>query len=387
MARSMRHPRAAGAWSGRRPIHDRRFRRGAGAVAAAVVLGGALSGLAVGPAVADPGKVTGSTAPDAAPELPRGDSTDRIGTVGSEREALHYRLTRAPGEPVVLGVMGGPGSGEGYLRVETSTPSGLDCAGVSISPSHGRGAGAVEPFGDCRNDTEVIVSISRGSTGASEHDLLLRYQAVPVPVNQVPDSLPEPDLNPSAPTDPATAEPGESPWAASELSGKGGVRGTLEPSRPAWFRVHVGWGQQLNTTLFAAKDGGTDEPRVAMTVYDPALNTLAESRSRLSETGTGRTTKPVLVKNFDSDESEPLPYLAGDYLVALNATPDEDEPAKPADYVLSTSVLGEVTGVPITAEQQAAAAAKKTRQRVAIGLAGAGAICLAASVVLFVRRR
>lgn len=371
------------------PQIGRRVRRGASVLAAAAVLGGSLGGLAVEPAAADPGKVTGSTTATSAPVLPRGDSTDRIGVAGGDREALHYRLTRAPGEQVVLGVLGGQGSGEGYLRVETSTPSGLDCAGVSISPSYGRGAGALEPFGDCRNDTEVVVKISRGSTGVSEQDLLLRFQGVPVPVNQIPDSLPDPDLNPSAPTDPAAAAPGDSPWAASEMPVKGGVRGTLEPGRPVWFRVPVGWGQQLNATLFAAKDGAAREPRVAMSIYDPALNTLAESRWRLSEDGVGRTTKPVLLKNFNADQGkgETLPYLAGDFLIALEATSTDGEPAAPAEYLLSTSVLGEVTGVPITAEQQAEASAKKTRQRVAIGLAGAGAICLAASVVLFVRRR
>lgn len=364
------------------------LRRRLSLLAASALLGSSLAGTAVAPALADPGRVAGSADPASAPELPRGDSTDRIGRVGSARETVHYKITRSsPGEQVVLGVLGPAGTGEGYLRVETATATGLDCARMSVSPGYGRGSGALEPFGDCRNDTEVIVSISRGSTGAVDQDLLLRLQQVPVPVNPVPDSVAGVELNAKPPSDPSPLPPGESPWTAAALPARGGISGTLQPGKPAWYRADVGWGQQLDASLFQAKDAGPDAPRVAITVYDPALNTLGETRQRLSETGAGRTTEPVLVKNFPGDPSDPNPFLAGQFLIALTIDSEDGQPAAPVDFVLSTSVLGDVTGVPITAEQQAAARAKQTRRRVAVGLASAGVACLAASVVLFVRRR
>ncbi|YAL82575.1 hypothetical protein ACMYYO_11665 [Dermacoccaceae bacterium W4C1] len=342
----------------------------AAGTACLLAVSAAPTALATGP---DPEKVSPTTAAGDGPDLKPG--IYRADLPGDETERF-LKVTRAAGEAVSVNLFL-PSAGledSETLRVELQTADGTSCGSDSGSASsYGDPWVSVtaqfDPSGtgssqqDCASATEFQVAITRSDaekTATAEVTVQRRPQV-------------SGNAGAAAATDVAAVSVparsgsqvtgGSTPGTATPLTAGQGHRIALDTrTGTQFFRVHLGWGQRLATSLQAPPNGDSYRPPEDLRV---GLGLLGPTRESASAVGTGTVTvyadstftpspasaatAPVRLNNATSTSSGVAGAdRAGWYVIAIgvNSSSDEDLPQTTVPALLTTQVVGEAQSGP-----------------------------------------
>ncbi|MBO8187221.1 hypothetical protein [Streptomyces spirodelae] len=348
---------------------DRRFRRRAGAVAAAlcataVALGTCAPGAwaANGGPSGDPRtyrtaedaeKVTGSSSSADAPELTSGLFTDRI----KPGEEKYYALDLDARSDVHITATGVPDPGtrityQDGLQVTLQNTDGDTCdqgdtkgSGATAFPLS---AYASRLMGDpddeaCRVKGPYLVHIVReegDNSDPSSWPLELSVMeepglkgAIPAPRPGAEEETDENNTRPAPPSGPAKTRKGGTGFNDARAVGDGVWKDRLRPGETRYFRVPVDWGQRLYARMEVpnaareAKAGSSFLPHgFRMNVYNPARAPLYDEQVK-SYNGDGAKfdhySNPVRYENrFLDRDSVSGTRFAGWYYVAVTVGPD-----------------------------------------------------------------
>lgn len=319
------------------------------------------------------GSVKGGGDAGSAPSIKPGQYVDTIGA--GETRWYSMDLDSVSAADLAVTAVPRPGVRAGYgdgldLKLTDSSKYTLTCASDSAHFQQDEGAmpvtGAVGriPSQDgndtCDKAGRYLLSVTRTSADGSDQarwPIELRY-GLEAPLDK--------DVTPAAaetgyakPDKPLTAAPkdidGGSGFNDARAIGHGVWRDEVLPAQTRFYKVRVGWGQQLNYTVEYA-----NEPVVAEGYHSTHVDTDLFTPSRTpvpdgSEFTSSRTysgellsvdqgTVPVTWTNRWVNENAVTPVHApGDYTIAVSLGPDAEKLARNAavDVVLRVNVIGD----------------------------------------------
>ncbi|GAA5155694.1 hypothetical protein GCM10023340_41600 [Nocardioides marinquilinus] len=344
-------------------------------VLAALVVALGLPVLGATPASADialPGVPIEQPSTDPSEPLPleAGTWTDTLqgaqGAADSAHQFVYRRTMRA--STVFIGVTGANSVENDRVDVVASLPSGEECASDYSESGYENAFGSFgarlyigpdEPNdGDsaCLVADELRFTVSRGTKNVSS--------PVPVSIRIVEEAPTTSDVTtlPAQPETPRVEVPdvpegddlvGADTFEDARYLDDGSYRTTVGEGEQKFWRVRLGWGQQLSTRLrLPAADDATLEriggfgPNVELVLVDPLLNTFREGVEDAVTSG-DYGDEPVTMRDgtspvaYDNRFGDGVAILPGDYWVTVSVDAPDDRAPIEVPMQLEVQVLGE----------------------------------------------
>ncbi|GAB3421260.1 hypothetical protein [Flindersiella endophytica] len=324
--------------------------------------------------------VHGIGTPSNAPTIVPGLYHDTIGPVGDPSGVKYYLVEHTPKAVMYFSATARPPKyddkdGDDGLTVSVRTQNWDECAswahlrdanyglrGLSVSdvsiglPDDGE----VDP---CAGQGQVVLEVRRGDSSTETPDatkpLDFELQIVEEPQAAHTESLPPPDetsiVNDEGvaprPTKPVTGGPGFADAATLE---PGTARDSIRPGEVHFYRIRVGWGQQLSTSVRLQPDSALQDEideddglETTLRSYNPVRAEIEDSDPQTyvpDEPRPFHSKLPeVRFRNRESENNWPV-SMAGYYYLSLELARDDGDFAVPVE--VSVAVTGKQSGRP-----------------------------------------